>query len=109
MPLDVYTCVHGRRLSPSSYSSPCSEELTGAPTTGNRTCPPWVWPETIKPTESCARRQRSASSGECDGTLSSGRRYFLYFQLGGVPMHGIIYIVGLVVVVLFILSLLGLR
>jgi small-conductance mechanosensitive channel len=30
-------------------------------------------------------------------------------QLEEIPMHGIIYIVGLVVVVLFILSALGLR
>jgi hypothetical protein len=30
-------------------------------------------------------------------------------QAGGHTMHGIIYIVGLVVVVLFVLSLLGLR
>jgi len=34
---------------------------------------------------------------------------FLHHNRGNTPMHGIIYLVGLVVIVLAVLSLLGLR
>ena len=36
------------RTNPDAIRLGTSELVTRAPTSGNRTCPPWVWPNTMK-------------------------------------------------------------
>jgi hypothetical protein len=51
----------------------------------------------------------SFATGSCNAGRATTRKPAGITCLEEAPMHGIIYIVGLIVVIMFILSLLGLR